>query len=228
MTVADNLEQVFGADPTVSFTLVSDANAMLFTPMLAEVAGRQLGAVAHQRPLADQSAPDFGSAWPSRETRCGAPLRAPRSRRPELRTRANSRQTRSSTTSWCWHSAQSATTWGLRAYEDTAFDFKTLLDAIRIRNHVIDLFERAEREADRIRRRQMLTFVSRRRRLRRRRDRRSALNDFARGILVDFPRIELDDLQIVLVHSRDRILPELSETLGRYALRPAARARRDV
>jgi NADH dehydrogenase len=106
---------------------------------------------------------------------------------------------------------------GLEGVERTAFDFKTLLDAIRIRNHVIDLFERAEREVDRARRLQMLTFVvagggfagveiA------------GALNDFTRGILADYRRLEFDDLKIVLVHSRDRILPELSESLGRYAL----------
>src|SRR5271156_5429819 len=106
---------------------------------------------------------------------------------------------------------------GLEGVRDTAFDFKTLLDAIRIRNHVIDLFERAEREPERTRRRQMLTFViagggfagveiA------------GALNDFARSILVDYPRLAFDELQIILVHSRNRILPELSETLGSYAL----------
>src|SRR5271168_674352 len=42
MTTAQNLEQVFGADRSVAFTLVSDTNALLFTPMLAEVAGSSL------------------------------------------------------------------------------------------------------------------------------------------------------------------------------------------
>src|SRR5271155_88970 len=42
MTTAQNLEQVFGADRSVRFTLVSETNALLFTPMLAEVAGSSL------------------------------------------------------------------------------------------------------------------------------------------------------------------------------------------
>lgn len=42
MTTAENLESEFAADPSVTFTLVSDANALLFTPMLAEVAGSSL------------------------------------------------------------------------------------------------------------------------------------------------------------------------------------------
>src|SRR5262249_57675907 len=44
-----------------------------------------------------------------------------------------------------------------------------------------------------------------------------ALNDFARGILADYPNLDQNDLNIVLVHSRDRILPELSESLAKYA-----------
>jgi NADH dehydrogenase len=44
-----------------------------------------------------------------------------------------------------------------------------------------------------------------------------ALNDFARGILADYPNLNPNELSIVLVHARDRILPELSESLARYA-----------
>lgn len=105
---------------------------------------------------------------------------------------------------------------GLKNVQELAFDFKSLLDAIRIRNHVIDMFEQADRETDTETRRERLTFViagggfadvelA------------GALNDFSRGILADYPNISSADLQIVLVHSRERILPELSESLGKYA-----------
>jgi NADH dehydrogenase len=43
--------------------------------------------------------------------------------------------------------------------ETNPFEFKTLLDAIRIRNHVIDMFEYANREANSERRRGFLRFV---------------------------------------------------------------------
>src|SRR5271154_5039518 len=216
MTAAENLERVFGADPTVSLTLVSEGNAMLFTPMLAEVAG--------------------GSLEPSH---ISAPLRTSLRRTAVVRGRVvkidvdrrcalleagdlESGSTENATNAIFYDELVLAlgavsNYLDLEGVRDTAFDFKTLLDAIRIRNHVIDLFERAEREPERARRRQMLTFIiagggfagveiA------------GALNDFARGILVDYPRVELDDFQIILVHSRDRILPELSETLARYAL----------
>jgi NADH dehydrogenase len=42
MATAECLEQEFGADRSVSFTLISEGNALLFTPMLAEVAGGSL------------------------------------------------------------------------------------------------------------------------------------------------------------------------------------------
>src|ERR1700721_1176031 len=97
-----------------------------------------------------------------------------------------------------------------------AFRFKTLLDAIRIRTHVIEMFELADRESDPSHRQQLLTFViagggfagvelA------------GALNDFAHGILADYPNLNAEELRIVLVHSRERILPELSESLAKYA-----------
>jgi len=100
--------------------------------------------------------------------------------------------------------------------EKLAFDFKSLIDAIRIRNHVIEMFERADRESDPAVRVALLTFViagggfagvelA------------GALNDFARGILADYPNLRREDVRVVLVHARDRILPELSESLARYA-----------
>jgi NADH dehydrogenase FAD-containing subunit len=87
---------------------------------------------------------------------------------------------------------------------------------MRVRNRVIDAFERAEREQDRGRRRALLTFVvagggfagvelA------------GALNDFARGMLADFPELSPGDVRVVLVHAGQRILPELSATLGAYA-----------
>jgi NADH:ubiquinone reductase (H+-translocating) len=78
------------------------------------------------------------------------------------------------------------------------------------------MFERADAETDAGRRRTLLTFVvagggfagvelA------------GALNDFGRGMLPDFQRISADELSVVLVHSGERILPELSASLGFYA-----------
>ena len=102
-----------------------------------------------------------------------------------------------------------------------AFEFKSLADAVRIRHHVIDMFERADSEPDPDVRGPMLTFVvagggfagvelA------------GALNDFTRGMLAYYPNIPHDEVKVVLVHSRERILPELSEPLAAYALRQMA------
>jgi NADH dehydrogenase len=79
------------------------------------------------------------------------------------------------------------------------------------------MFERADREPDPGVRRQLLTFViagggfagvelA------------GALNDFAHGIFPDYRNLNSEELCVTLVHSRERILPELSETLAAYAL----------
>jgi NADH:ubiquinone reductase (H+-translocating) len=110
---------------------------------------------------------------------------------------------------------------GMKGIQAAAFDFKSLADATRIRNHVIDLFERADGEPDAAVRGPMLTFVvagggfagA---------ELAGALNDFTRGLLAYYPNIAADEVQVVLVHSRERILPELSGPLAAYALRQMA------
>src|SRR6516165_6587963 len=50
-TTAEYLEREFGADRSVAVTLISDTNALLFTPMLAEVAGSSLEPTHISSPL---------------------------------------------------------------------------------------------------------------------------------------------------------------------------------
>ncbi len=206
-----HLEQLFGPDRTVRLTLISETNAQLFTPMLAEVAASSL-----------------------EPTHIGTPLRTSLRRTEVVRGRI----TRVDLEERCVHLADEGRTdaettypfdhvvlalgsvsnyLGLHNVQAEALDFKTLLDAIRIRNRAIDAFERANRERDPATRQALLTFVvagggfagvelA------------GGLNDFARGMLAYYPDIEPAELRIILVHSRDRILPELSESLARYAL----------
>jgi len=51
VTTAQELERRFGPAPTVTFTLISETNALLFTPMLAEVAGSSLEPTHISHPL---------------------------------------------------------------------------------------------------------------------------------------------------------------------------------
>ncbi len=208
MTTAQNLEEVFGADRSVAFTLVSDTNALLFTPMLAEVAGSSLEPSHISTPLRTS----LRRTQVIRGRVSEVDLEA---RRIHIAVEGGGKR------ELLYHHVVFAlgavsNYLGMQNVEELAFDFKSLLDAIRIRNHVIDMFERADREPDPEMRREMLTFVvagggfagvelA------------GSLNDFSRGILADYPHIDSADVRIVLVHSRDRILPELSESLGRYA-----------
>jgi NADH dehydrogenase len=215
MTTAENLERVFGADRSIDFTLVSETNALLFTPMLAEVAGSSL-----------------------EPTHISSPLRTSLRRTQVVRGKATQidlerrRVTVALGEQVDNNSAKPpqelpydhlilalgavSNYFGNQNIEQLAFDFKSLLDAIRIRNHVIDCFEYADRETEAAKRQELLTFVvagggfagvelA------------GALNDFARGMLADYPNLRAEEFRIILVHARDRILPELSESLARYA-----------
>jgi len=206
VTAAINLEKEFRADPTVAFTLVSETNALLFTPMLAEVAASSL-----------------------EPTHISTPLRSSLRRTSVVRSQvsgidlANRRVQLSDREETLPYDhlvlalgAVSRVPPG-DGIAEHALEFKTLADAMRIRNHVIDAFDRADAERDEAKRRALLTFVvagggfSGA-------ELAGGLNDFARGMLADYPNLPPEELRIVLVHSRDRILPELSASLADYAL----------
>lgn len=106
---------------------------------------------------------------------------------------------------------------GLRGLPEHALPFKNLADALHLRNHLIRALEEAAIETeDPELRRQLLTFVV-------------AgggfsgvevvaeLNDFVRGVARNYMGIDPDEIRVVLVHSQDRILPEVSEKLALFA-----------
>jgi NADH dehydrogenase len=208
VTTAERLERQFRSDPTVSFTLISETNSWLFTPMLVEVATSGL-----------------------EPTHITTPLRTSLKRTRVLRSRVNRIDLEGRRVHLNDDGVQtgfpydhlvlalgSVTNYPSNtAVAENALEFKTLGDAMRIRNHVIDVFERADAEPDPERRRALLTFVvagggfSGA-------ELAGGLNDLARGIIADYPNLSTDDLRIILVHSRGRILPELSESLAAYAM----------
>src|SRR6516225_3846645 len=211
MHTAECLEREFRTNANVKLTLISETNALLFTPMLAEVAGSSLEPTHISTPLRSSlHRTEFIRGQVARidlEARriflASDPLADGNSRAREI-----------SYDHLVFAVGAVSNYLGMANLEKYSFNFKSLLDAIRIRNHVIEMFERADRNP--ARRRALLTFVvagggfagvelA------------GALNDYAHGILADYPRLQREDLSVVLVHSRDRILPELSESLARYA-----------
>jgi NADH dehydrogenase len=211
VTTARRLEQAFGRDPSVSITIISETNALLFTPMLAEVAAGSLEATHISSPLRTglrRTAVVRGRVSDiDLKGRCV--LLAPDAPGARQRTEPFDHLVLAL--------GAVSNYMGLEHVAAAAFDFKTLADAIRIRNHVIDLFERADREPDPATRRPLLTvvvagggFAGA--------ELAGGLNDFARGMLPYYPNVPADEVRIILAHSRERILPELSETLAAYAL----------
>lgn len=210
VATAQRLEQLLSHRPEVAVTLVSESNFLLFTPMLAGVAS--------------------GSLVPRH---VAAPLRAtcPRTtiRRATVETidhDARAIRIRSSP-----EAAAEVIPYdqlvvavgavpafrGLPDVAERAFTLKTLADATDLRDHVIGLLDRAESEPAPDVRRRMLTFavagggfagvelVA-------------ELHDLVHDVLIYHPRVDRDEPRFVLIHSRDSILPELSDRLGAYAL----------
>ncbi len=211
MTTVERLEHLFGADPTVSLTLVSDSNSLLFTPMLAEVAGGSLEPMHICTPLRTslrRTHVVYGQVEhiDMEQKRLLLAPQAPSSHQSEV------------VFDHLVLAVGSVSNYlGLPGIEETAFDFKSLTDAIRIRGHVLDLLELADREPDPAQRRAMLTFVVAGAGFAGA-ELAGALNDFVRGALFSYPNLAPDDVQVIVVHSRDYILPELSRSLAQYAL----------
>jgi NADH dehydrogenase len=106
---------------------------------------------------------------------------------------------------------------GMRGLPEHALPFKTLADALNIRNHVIRALEEAAAErADARLRKQLLTFViagggfSGV-------EAAAELNDFVRDVAHNYKGLDPKEIRVVLLHAGDLILPELDPKLGMYA-----------
>ncbi|MFZ1933749.1 MAG: NAD(P)/FAD-dependent oxidoreductase [Thermoguttaceae bacterium] len=96
-----------------------------------------------------------------------------------------------------------------------AFTFKTLADALLLRNYVIERFERADVETDPQRKRRQLTFViiggglvgvelfG-------------EMTAFVEGIIPLYKHIGRDEVRFVLLQGGQRIMPEINPTLANY------------
>jgi NADH:quinone reductase (non-electrogenic) len=104
---------------------------------------------------------------------------------------------------------------GLREH---AIGFKSLADAIWLRNHVVETLEAANASEDPARRDELLTYVfvgggyAGLEAL-------AELQDFAADAIESYPRARLHGMRWVLVEATDRVLPEIDAELAEYALR---------
>jgi NADH:ubiquinone reductase (H+-translocating) len=106
--------------------------------------------------------------------------------------------------------------YGMPGMVEHSQPFRTLADAILLRNRVIHCLEEADVETDVALRRKLVTFVV------------SGggfsgveviaeVNDFVRAVARHYPRIPREEIRCVLVHSRERILQEMDEGLALFA-----------
>jgi NADH dehydrogenase len=99
-----------------------------------------------------------------------------------------------------------------------AVGFKSLADAIFLRNHVVETLEEANATEDPRRREELLTYVfvgggyAGLEAL-------AELQDFAADAMDCYPRARLHGMRWVLVEASDRVLPEIDRELADYALR---------
>ena len=212
---ARELERLFRDDPRVDFTLVSETNALLFTPMLTEVAASSLEPTHISSPL--RTSLRHTRVVRGRVTDFDLEQRRVSVQRAEAAAGTDGEADELAYDHLVIALGAVSNYLGNDAVREHSMEFKTLGDAIRVRNAVIAAFDSADAEPDTVKRRALLTFViagggfSGA-------ELAGALNDFARGMLADYPDLSADDLRVIVVHSRDRILPELSEGLAAYAL----------
>ena len=211
VSAAQRLGDLFARDRSIDVTLVSQSNYLLFTPMLAEVASSGLEAQHISTPVR--------AALPKTRFR--------RAEIKEIDTAARAVRIQTSATAPSETLAYDdlvlalgavPSFHGLPGVETHAFTLKSLADAVRLRNRVIALLERADVEVDPEERRRQLTFVvcgggfagT---------EMIAELRDLAHSVLRYYPQIQRGELRFVLVHSGERILPELSGDLASYAQR---------
>ena len=211
VSTAQRLERLTAQDERYNVTLVSQSNYLLFTPMLAEVASSALQARHISTPLR--------SACPhTRFQRAAVEEINAETKTVRLRPGVGLPDETIKYDHLVLALGSVPEYHGLEGMETHSFSLKTLEDATQLRNHVLALLERADIEPDHAERVRQLTFVvvgggfagT---------EVVAELFDLVHGVLHYYPRIEPDELRFALIHSRARILPELSSRLGDYSLR---------
>jgi NADH:ubiquinone reductase (H+-translocating) len=210
VSAAQRFERLAVRGVPVDVTVISASNFLLFTPMLAEVASSALEPAHISAPVR--------AAVAHTRFRHGAV------RDVDTGNRAVLLASGSGPAEWVGYDHLVLAVGSvphfldLPGVEQHSRTLKDLDDAVALREQVIGLLERADHStADRAERGRLLTFVV-------------AgggfagaevvaeLFDLVHGVLHYFPGITPQEPRFVLVHSRDRILPELSAELGAYAL----------
>jgi NADH dehydrogenase len=206
---ARELERVMPRQ-SARLTLVNDVNFMLYTPFLPEAAAGTLEprhVVTPLRELLDRTYLRLGAVV----------AHDPAARTVELRTReGEGEELRYDQLLLAVGSVSRVLP--VPGLSEHAIGFKSLADAIWLRNHVVETLEAANATEDPARRDELLTYIfvgggyAGLEAL-------AELQDFAADAMERYPRARLHGMRWVLVEATDRVLPEIDADLADYALR---------
>jgi NADH dehydrogenase len=207
-TCAHRLEQLLPKQ-SARLSLVNDVNFMLYTPFLPEAAAGLLEPRHVVTPLREILKRTY--------LRLGAiTAHDPAARTVELRSHdGSSEELRYDQLVLSVGSV--SRTLPVPGLDKHAIGFKSLADAIWLRNHVVESLELANDTEDAARRERLLTFVfvgggyAGLEAL-------AELQDFAADAMDSYPRARLHGMRWILVEAGDRVLPEIDLKLAEYAL----------
>ena len=204
-----NLQKSLPRSRGVEITLVNRENFFLFTPMLHEIAASDLEITSIVSPIR--------ALLPRVNFVCAEVESIALESRTVGVVHSESRHRHELAYDQLVIALGSVTNFfGLPGLQEHAFTFKSLGDAIALRNHLLRCLEDADFECARDLRTRLLTFVvagggfsgvevG------------GALNDFVREALASYRHLNDSMVRVVLVHAGPVILPELGEELGRFA-----------
>jgi NADH dehydrogenase len=214
LAAAERLDRIFHDDPDVDITLISDTNYLVYTPMLADVAG--------------------GTIEPRYAV---PPLRAFLRRKARFQEGSidgidiAEQRVRVTYAKGGWDEWRGSVAYdylvialgGVTNFShipgatDYALGLKDLPDAIFLRNRILTMLERADATTDARRRRELLTFVvagggySGVEGI-------AALEDLAFGALRYYPDIHPGELRFILTPHGARLLDQIAPELGDYVV----------
>ncbi|MDX6662180.1 MAG: hypothetical protein QOG09_282 [Solirubrobacterales bacterium] len=208
-TCARHLERVLPKQST-RLTLVNDVNFMLYTPFLPEAAAGTLEprhVVTPLREILSRTYLRLGAIDGHDPAAKTVSLRSHDGEHEELRY-----------DQLVLALGSVSRVLPIPGLDEHAIGFKSLADAIWLRNHVIETLEEANATEDPARRDELLSYVfvgggyAGLEAL-------AELQDFAADAMECYPRARLHGMRWILVEATDRVLPEIDPGLADYALR---------
>jgi NADH:ubiquinone reductase (H+-translocating) len=207
---ARSLERLWGDSPEVSITLISRENYFLITPLLFEASSGVLEPRHAVNPIRRM--------FDGHVQFVQANVESVDLEKHQVTAKLSDEHTRQFDFDHIVLALGGVTNKNLIPGSDFARTFKTLYDAISLRNHCIANFEAADVETDEKRKRMLLSFVIVGGGLVGL-ELQGELTEFIKNIARAYPRIKPDWVRFELIEAGPRLVPEMDEDLGKYALK---------